>query len=75
MSEKKKVPIFLGEDDEQIQIGTAQLVPDLEWHDGQKFTHVLIDLDVFPGERATLARIVKWEEVVKHANSVHPKEK
>lgn len=72
MTEKRKVPIFLGEDDEQIQIGTAKF-EDCEWHNDPGFMHVLVHLDVFPGEHAVLTRLVDWEEVVKYANVRYPR--
>lgn len=69
MSNERQVPIFLGEGDEQIQIGTATLE---DWkHD---WTQLLIILDVFPGELASIGRIVRWPDVVMHSNYLHKKE-
>lgn len=60
--EEKKLPIFLGEGDEQIQIGYVSLS---EWQPGDpEYTRVFVNLDVFPGEYASLARVVKWEEEI-----------
>lgn len=73
MSDEKKLPIFLGEGDEQIQIGYASLS---EWHPGDpEYTRIYINLDVFPGEYATLARVVKWEDILKVSEAMYPKDK
>lgn len=67
---EKKVPVYLGEGENRIQIGEAVVQP---WvHGDGKFTHVTIDLDVFPGERATLSRVANWDEMKAYSERHYP---
>lgn len=64
-------PVFLGEGDQQIQIGKAVMLP---WRqDG--YVQVMIDIDVFVGERATLSRIAKWDDLVEYSKAHYPKKR
>lgn len=67
----KTVPIFLGEGKDQIQIGEA-LVD--EWAREPGYTQIMMDIDVFPGERICAARIVKWDEVLVNSKWRYTKE-
>lgn len=73
MSEPKELPIFLGEGDEQIQIGNATVecaklpISDIDYY------KIMGEIDAFPGARLTFSRIVNWEEVIVYAKSLYPK--
>lgn len=71
MSIKKELPIFVVEGDEQIQIGEVVIE---DWGRNPNYTQILIDIDVFPGERATMSRIVKWENIIEISKARYPKE-
>jgi hypothetical protein len=60
----EKIPVFLGEGDDRIQIGVAEVGP---WKTCPDFTCMVIDIDAFPGERATLSRVAKWDEIVEYS--------
>lgn len=70
MSESKELPIFLGEGDEQIQIGNATIE---HWHNSENYYKIMGEIDAFPGARLTFSRIVNWEEVIVYTKSLYPK--
>lgn len=73
MSEPKKLPVFLGEGDERIQIGEA-LVEDWGQNLGaENYKKILMHVDVFPGEIATLSRVASWDEIESISKYKYPK--
>lgn len=71
-AEENTIPIFLGEGDEQIQIGKATLEA---WRDPKAgYKKIVASIDVFPGERLTFSRIAKWDEVVEYSRARYHKE-
>jgi hypothetical protein len=66
--ENKKLPIFLGEGEEQIQIGEVLLD---SWRNN--YTQVIASIDVFPGELLGFSRIVRWEDVLGLVEFKYPK--